>query len=76
MKVKPEEQKTDRPSRVNDFLKYSSLGLQLVISLAIAGVLGYYIDQWIGWQFPVFLLLLVMLTLTGQIYLLIKRTND
>jgi undecaprenyl pyrophosphate phosphatase UppP len=76
MKVKPEEQKTGRPSRVNDFLKYSSLGLQLVISLAIAGVLGYYIDQWIGWQFPVFLLLLVMLTLTGQIYLLIKRTND
>lgn len=74
-KDQPKQEPRNRPSRANDFLKYTSLGLQLVISLAIAGVLGYYIDQWLGWQFPAFLLLFIMLTLAGQIYLLIKRTQ-
>jgi hypothetical protein len=72
----PNQQQPSPPSRVNEFLKYTSLGLQLVITLAIAGGLGYYIDQWIGWQFPVFLLLLIMAALAGSIYLLIKRTNE
>ena len=62
--------------QANQYLKYTSLGLQLVITLAIAGIGGYYLDKWIGWQFPVFLLTLVMVALAGSIYLLIKRTSD
>lgn len=75
--------KTDPPSkpgkvtqRANQYLKYTSLGLQLVITLALAGVGGYYLDSWIGWQFPVFLLLFLLIALGGSIYLLIKRTSD
>ncbi len=72
----PSQRPPSPPSRVNEFLKYTGLGLQLVITLAIAGGIGYFIDQWIGWQFPLFLLLLIMAALAGSIYLLIKRTNE
>jgi hypothetical protein len=62
--------------RANQYLKFTNLGLQLVVTLALAGAGGYFIDQWIGWKFPVFLLLFLMIALAGSIYLLIKRTSD
>lgn len=70
----PKEPSDKKASKqVNAFLKYTSLGLQMVITMALAGGLGYWIDSLIGWQFPVFLLLFIMGSLTGIIYLLIKR---
>lgn len=73
-------QQNDQPDRktskqVNNFLKYTGLGLQMVVTLALAGALGYYIDTLIGWKFPVFLLVFLMGALAGTIYLLIKRGN-
>lgn len=68
--------KKHQPSHVNSFLKYTSLGLQLLLTLAAAGGLGYFIDTRIGWQFPGFLLLFLMIALAGSIYLLIKQTNE
>ena len=73
---KPTRKKGKATQRANQYLKYTSLGLQMVITIAIAGLGGYYLDQWIGWVFPVFLLLFIMLALGGSIYLLIKRTSD
>ncbi len=69
----PPDKKTSR--QVNSFLKYTGLGLQMVITLALAGALGYYIDSLIGWKFPVFMLVFLMSALAGTIYLLIKRSN-
>lgn len=72
-------QPNDQPDRkqpskqVNTFLKYTGLGLQMVLTLAVAGGLGFYLDTLIGWKFPVLLLVFVMVALTGMIYLLIKR---
>ncbi|MEJ2004428.1 MAG: AtpZ/AtpI family protein [Cyclobacteriaceae bacterium] len=48
----------------------------MLVTLAIAGVGGYFLDQWIGWQFPLFLLLFILVALGGSIYLLIKATSD
>ncbi len=70
----------NKPGKVtqhaNQYLKFANLGLQLVVTLAIAGAGGYYMDKRIGWQFPVFLLLFLMIALAGSIYLLIKRISD
>ncbi len=67
----PSDKKTSK--QVNTFLKYTGLGLQLVITLGLAGGLGYYIDTLIGWKFPVLLLVFLMAALAGCIYLLINR---
>jgi len=69
----PSDKRTSK--QVNTFLKYTSLGLQLVLTLALAGALGYFIDSRIGWKFPVFLLVFIMAALAGSIYLLIKRAD-
>jgi hypothetical protein len=72
----PSDKKASK--QVNSFLRYTSLGLQIVITLAVAGGLGFWIDSRIGWQFPVFLLLFLITALIGVIYLLIKQgdSND
>jgi hypothetical protein len=72
----PDSKKSKTTRRTNQYLRYTSLGLQLLITLAIAGIGGYFLDQWIGWQFPVFLLLFIMVALAGSIYLLIKGTSN
>lgn len=73
---KPNSRKDKATRRANQYLKYTSLGLQLVITLALAGVGGYFLDQWIGWIFPVFMLLFIMVALAGSIYLIIKGTSN
>ena len=72
-KEKPSSQK--EPKSYNTFLKYTSLGLQMVITLAIAGALGFWIDTSLKFEFPVFLLTFIMGALGGIIYLLIKNTE-
>lgn len=71
---KPSSQREQKS--YNTFLKYSSLGLQLVITLALAGGLGYWIDQKLGFRFPVFLLTFLIIALTGSLYLLYKNLQE
>jgi len=71
---KPSNQK-ERKS-YNTFLKYSGLGLQMVVTLGLAGALGYWIDQSIGIKFPVFLLTFLIISLIGSLFILIKSLQD
>jgi F0F1-type ATP synthase assembly protein I len=62
----------------NNYLKYSSLGLQLLAAIAISGWLGYLLDQRLGLQFPAFMLTFGFVAFGGmmyQIYRSIKRDN-
>jgi len=68
---KPSSQKEQK--QYNTFLKYTSLGLQMVITIAVAGAIGFWIDTFLNFRFPVFLLLFIILSLTGTIILLIKK---
>jgi len=71
---KPSNQKEQKS--YNSFLKYSGLGLQMVITLGLAGAFGYWIDQSLGLQFPAFLLTFLIFALIGTLYLLIKNLQD
>lgn len=62
----------------NNYLKYSSLGIQLLGAIAVAGWLGYLLDAKLGLQFPAFMLTFGFLAFGGmmyQIYRSIKRDN-
>lgn len=62
----------------NNYLKYSSLGIQLLGAIALAGWLGYLLDGRLGLQFPAFMLTFGFLAFGGmmyQIYRSIKRDN-
>lgn len=64
--LKPEQ------SSLKTYARYSSLAFQMlaVILLGVWG--GRSLDQWLGWKFPAFTLLLTVLSVVLAIYYAIK----
>jgi hypothetical protein len=56
-------------------LKYSSLGLQLLIAIGVFGWLGNRLDQYLKIEFPAFMLLFGFLAFGGMIYQMYKSLN-
>jgi hypothetical protein len=52
----------------NELLKYAGMATQFLVTLAIAMFLGYKADQWLQWNFPLFIVLLPVLLLFALIY--------
>ncbi len=65
--------KQKKPKPYNSFLKYSGLGLQMAMTIAAFGAAGYWIDKRLEFRFPVFLMLFILIALTGNIYLLYRN---
>lgn len=62
--------------KYNDAMRYVGLGTQLMVLLLLAFFLGYKLDfQWIGWKFPLFLILLPLLALSVSLWQLVKEFN-
>ena len=64
-----------KPNRSNDYLKYSGLAVQLIVVIGVFGWLGHLVDQFLNFQFPVFLLSFVLLSFAGMIYQLYRSIN-
>jgi F0F1-type ATP synthase assembly protein I len=63
----------------NSYLKYSSLGFQLLAAIGFFGWLGYLLDQFLKIKFPAFMLLFGFAAFGGmmyQVYRSIKRDNS
>lgn len=56
----------------NNYLKYSSLAIQLLAAMGIMGWLGYKLDQYIQLKFPAFMLLFGFLAFGGMMYQVYK----
>ena len=59
----------------NNFLKYSGLGIQLLVSIGLAAWLGLKLDGYFELKFPIFLMLLVFIVFAGSIYMLYRSIN-
>ncbi|MBI1768508.1 MAG: AtpZ/AtpI family protein [Bacteroidetes bacterium] len=66
-----EEKKTQ-----NNFLKYSSLGLQLLFTIGLCAWIGLKIDQYFALKFPAFLLSFTLLSFAGMMYKLYRSLNE
>jgi hypothetical protein len=67
-----------KPKPYNNYLKYSSLGIQLLAAIGIFGWLGYLLDKQLRIQFPAFMLTFGFLAFGGmlyQVYRSIKSDN-
>lgn len=60
----------------NSYLKYTGLAMQMVVTIGVAGYIGYWLDKLLGWRFPVFLLLFIIAALGGIIYGIIRSTKE
>jgi len=60
----------------NNFLKYSNLGMQLLLVIGVSSWVGLKIDEYLGFKFPVFLLTLMLLSFAGMMYKLYRSLNE
>lgn len=74
-KTEPPSKKKKVKKPYNTYLKYSGLAIQMMATIGVAGFIGYWLDQQIGWRFPLLLMLFVLGALFGIIYGLIKSSK-
>lgn len=63
--MKPQNQKNK--NKFDDFLRYSSLGFEMMVIIALGTFGGYKIDQWMGNDFKGFTLGLMVLSVIVSI---------
>lgn len=68
-------QPNQKQSPSNNYLRYSGLAIQLLVSIAVCGWLGYKIDQWLHIKFPAFMMLLGLVGFGGSLYQVYKSIN-
>ncbi|MBP9925274.1 MAG: AtpZ/AtpI family protein [Cyclobacteriaceae bacterium] len=56
-------------------MKYSSLGVQMVVTLGVGAWLGQKLDQYLNLKFPVFLITFVFLLFGGLMVQLYRTLN-
>ncbi|HMG91922.1 MAG TPA: AtpZ/AtpI family protein [Chryseolinea sp.] len=59
----------------NSYLKYSSLGLQLLAAIGVFGWLGYELDHFLEIKIPAFTLLFGFAALGGMMYQVYRSIN-
>ncbi len=61
-----------KKKQLDDYAKYSSIALQMLIIIAAGVFGGYQLDSWLENKFPVFLILFSLLGVGMAIYLAIR----
>jgi ABC-type polysaccharide/polyol phosphate export permease len=71
----PEPSNPKKPNRYNSYLKYSGLAIQMVVVIGVFGWLGYKLDQYLGLNFPAFLLAFIFLAFIGMMVQLYRSID-
>ena len=61
------------PAGIPTFLRFTGVAFEMLATIGVGIVAGYYADKFFSLRFPVFLLLFSFLSLIGSLYLLYKR---
>jgi uncharacterized integral membrane protein len=69
----PSDPKKQKP--FNSYLKYSSLAMQMVVTIGVAAWIGYKADLYFEFKFPLLLLTLTFAAFGGIMYKLYRSIN-
>ncbi|MBL7852528.1 MAG: AtpZ/AtpI family protein [Cyclobacteriaceae bacterium] len=67
---------TGQKPRYSSFLKYSGFAFQLLGGIGVAGWLGYRLDEYLSLGFPAFMLLFIVMTLSGMLYQMNRKLRE
>jgi len=59
--------------QLDDFIRYSSLAFEMIVIMGIGVLAGVKIDHWLKLSFPVFTLVLMIMSVIGAIYHAIRK---
>ncbi len=54
-------------------MRYSGLGFEMIVIMAVGVFAGIKIDRWLSLSFPAFTLVLMILSVVGAIYHAIRK---
>ena len=67
---------SDEINKFNNTMRYAGLATQWMVLLLVAVWLGYKLDyKWIGWNFPLFLILLPLTALGYSLWQVVREFN-
>jgi len=69
---RPNDAHDARPERADDLYRYAGSGLQLAVTVAVFGALGYLVDPRLG-TLPLFLLVGMLLGFALAAYTLVRQ---
>ncbi len=69
------ESRKQKSKTSNSYLRYSSLGIQLLGAIGLSGWLGYRLDRYLAIRFPAFMLLFGFLAFGGMLYQIYRTIN-
>jgi len=75
MAPKPEPSPNKKSRPYSNYLRYSGLALQLLITIGVSGWLGYQADRYFGNKYPILMLLLGFLGFGGSLYQIYRSIN-
>ncbi len=58
----------EKDSPLKFYAKYSTLALQMIVIIVAGAFGGKAIDGWLNWDFPVFTLILTILSVAAAVY--------
>ena len=64
--------KKNQPDSNNSYMRYASMGTQMLVIIGLGVFGGYYIDKYFAFKIPVFTLCLSLLSVAAAIYLSVK----
>jgi hypothetical protein len=68
-------QKSQQQSNNRLLLKYAGLGMQILVSLALAIFVGTKVDKWLAFKTPMLVWIFPLLVIIVMIYQVIKDTS-
>ncbi len=71
-----ESEKPNRSSQYSSYAKYSSLGIQMVLTIGGAVYLGWLLDDYLAFEFPLFMVLFLLIATGGIFYKLYRSVQN
>jgi len=66
------ENKDQNKNNLNSYVKYSNIAIQMLVIILLGVFGGYKLDKWLELQFPIFTVILSLLSVIMAIYLVTK----
>ena len=68
-----DNQEKSLPSKpLKNFAKYGGMGIQMAAIMLLGIFAGIKLDEWLGWKFPVFTIVLALLSVFAALYFVLK----
>lgn len=69
------EKYTEKQKPLNNYLRYSGFGIQMLATIGLAAWGGLKLDQYLGLKVPAFLIIFILSAIGGSLYIFIKQVT-